>query len=132
MSEYTVVSPVGGLRNKVYVSGDIVNDSSFSRGDAEKLVISGHLKPVEQVEPPAPSPASKVETATETKETPTEAPVEEPQPEAESETESEPEADEKKLYDDISGPELKTILNGKVDFKPTASKRTLYDLYLDL
>lgn len=47
MKEYKVIAlSVGGLNNKIFNSGDIVNDKQFVQGHAEKLVEQGFLKPL--------------------------------------------------------------------------------------
>lgn len=45
--KYKVIAlSVGGARNKVYKSGDIVTAESFPPGNAEKLVATGFIIPV--------------------------------------------------------------------------------------
>ena len=47
MKEYIVIAlSVGGLNNKIFNSGDIVNDKQFVQGHAEKLVEQGFLTPL--------------------------------------------------------------------------------------
>lgn len=48
MKEYKVIAlSVGGLNNKIFNSGDTVNDKQFVQGHAEKLVEQGFLKPLQ-------------------------------------------------------------------------------------
>jgi len=47
MKEYKVIAlSVGGLNNKIFNSGDTVNDKQFVQGHAEKLVEQGFLTPL--------------------------------------------------------------------------------------
>jgi hypothetical protein len=51
MKKYTVISlTVGGLGNKIFNYGDIVNESNFPKGNAERLVANGFLKPATESE----------------------------------------------------------------------------------
>jgi hypothetical protein len=67
MKKYTVISlTVGGLGNKIFKYGDIVNESNFPKGNADVLVEKGFLKPVEESETvAAPAPKSDVVPAPE-------------------------------------------------------------------
>jgi len=48
MKKYTVISlTVGGLANKIFNYGDVVNEDNFPKGNAEKLVQQGFLKNLE-------------------------------------------------------------------------------------
>ena len=48
MKEYIVIAlSVGGLNNKIFNSGDIVNENQFVQGHAEKLVAQGFLEPLQ-------------------------------------------------------------------------------------
>lgn len=48
MKEYIVIAlSVGGLNNKIFNSGDTVNDKQFVQGHAEKLVEQGFLTPLQ-------------------------------------------------------------------------------------
>lgn len=48
MKQYIVIAlSVGGLNNKIFNSGDTVNDKQFVQGHAEKLVEQGFLKPLQ-------------------------------------------------------------------------------------
>jgi len=66
MKKYTVISlTVGGLANKIFNYGDVVNEDNFPKGNAEKLVQQGFLKELEseQVEQVA-VVAPKIESLT--------------------------------------------------------------------
>lgn len=42
--QYKVIAlSVGGLKNKIFNSGDLVTEKDFAEGEAEKLVKSKHL-----------------------------------------------------------------------------------------
>lgn len=46
MAKYKVIAlSVGAMSNKIFHSGDIVEDSAFPQGHAEQLVKEGFLKP---------------------------------------------------------------------------------------
>jgi len=48
--KYTVIAlSVGGLGNKIFRSGDIVDESNFPEGNAPELVEQGFLKPNTEV-----------------------------------------------------------------------------------
>lgn len=54
MAQYKVIAlSVGGLRNKIYYSGDTVSDECWSPGRAQELVKQGFLKPLDEQEPAA-------------------------------------------------------------------------------
>jgi hypothetical protein len=49
MARYKVIAlSVGGLRNKIFSSGDIVTDDMFPEGNAGKLVEQNFLAPYEE------------------------------------------------------------------------------------
>jgi hypothetical protein len=49
MKKYIVVAlSVGAMSNKIFESGDIVNEDAFPEGHAEKLVGEGFLKPYDE------------------------------------------------------------------------------------
>ncbi len=48
MNQYKVIAlSVGGLNNKIFNSGDTVNENQFVQGHAEKLVAQGFLEPLQ-------------------------------------------------------------------------------------
>jgi hypothetical protein len=103
MKKYIVISlTVGGLGNKIFNYGDIVNESSFPKGNAERLVANGFLKPATESETAA---VSDTVVAPKTDLTPA------------------PE------YSSVTKAELMEKLTADgIDFDVRANKETLYDL----
>lgn len=76
MGKYRVIAlSVGGLRNKVYSSGDEVTEDCFPEGNCPELVEKGFLEPIAEKEipgprvekAPAPTPAKKTATKRKTR-----------------------------------------------------------------
>lgn len=64
MEKYKVIAlSVGGLGNKIFSAGDIVEAKNFPAGNAEKLVHQGFLEKVEEkkVEDPEKSTTKKTQ-----------------------------------------------------------------------
>lgn len=103
--EYKVISlSVGGLGNKVFKSGDIVNEANFESGLAPKLVEQGFLKPLSSVK------VKVVETET-----------------------IETETSELKGIEDYTANELKALIKGLGGQLPKVlNKTTLYKAYSEL
>lgn len=114
MKEYTVIAlSVGGLNNKVYSAGDTVKETNFKPGRADELVRLGFLNPKQNV-----VKEEKVIPLVKPQPIPP-APVQEKDSEA-------------KMIDEITVKELKEdLIKRGVSFKPNATKKELFDLWIN-
>jgi len=126
MAKYKVIAlSVGGL-NKIYDSGDIVDETAFPPGNAEILEKEGFLSRCESQDAPPPVDAANLEKALK-------AGLENES----DDTGGDDDADEEDEgapgmigpIDSIGIRKIKKMLREKgVEFDPSASKETLYDL----
>jgi hypothetical protein len=152
MKTYKVIAlSVGGKRNKVFASGDIVREKDFPEGAFPALVLNGFLEPIESEESPVlvivddqdedEDPKKEGDPA-EVKE---EAPVIVNELEKKSSEESEVKKEEEELnpaleklinselpsIDEIESEEIKDHLSkSKISFGKNESKEQLYNKYI--
>lgn len=132
MADYKVISlSVGGSNNRIYKSGDIVNESNFPPGNIPKLISDKFIKLIPEKAKPQEAtvvPKSVTKPVIQEATHKTVDPVVAAKPVVEKPVEN-----EITPYTEITAGAIKKILDEKeVDYRVGASKKELYKIYSDL